>query len=167
MSRIQGGEGEARPTRAAEPPLRSRTVIPPSKFGWGKQREQTVLSHVGYATFSRRMIARLKKHRLGYLYIFASYALIILGTWRSNPERTASEMLVFAVELPFWIVYVILVDGIPHMIAETAKGAHALVFAFLWLVYVGGGLFAVLWLVRRLVSTLRHVKNPLIRADSH
>lgn len=99
------------------------------------------------------MIAHFKKYGPGYLYALGIYVFVILLIEHDNP---ATEMLVFAIKLPFLILYIIVVEGIPSMIIRTANLVRDTLEGLLWLAYIGAGVSVVLWVVRRLVRIYRH-----------
>lgn len=104
----------------------------------------------------RRMIANFKQYGRLYLYLLGMYAVLILIIWQNNPDKTAGETLVFAIELPFLIPYIFVVDLIPQFIREMAVAAQGLVFLALWLGFIGGVLCAVVWFVGHLLRAVRH-----------
>ncbi|MGD0949708.1 MAG: hypothetical protein ABSA52_20055 [Candidatus Binatia bacterium] len=94
---------------------------------------------------------KFKKHWKGFVYLLGFYVFVILLFWQGNPEKTVAETLVFAIELPFVILYSLFVEGIPHAITEIAQFARYMVVGLLWLGYIGAGAFVFLWLIRRLI----------------
>lgn len=98
---------------------------------------------------------------LRWAIIYALFVLfILLFSWPGNPEKTAGELLVIALEIIVFLPYWLIVDGIPAFIHETAKvmaeAVFVTVWGLLWLAVIGGGLLAVLWVVRYVARAFHH-----------